>query len=214
LEQILREARTMTEEQIKKKIALAKRTAELTPRELEYVYYLDPEQGYAIRRCQELSKDGRIRIQTDNSEHQQLPDYKIWLPKKCVTNVYISEGSYPGEIFDEPFVTQVLDVSEYSTTRVPEEQFTLKYTAAGTKVTDMTLPESKLAKGGVSYRIPANPDDLDRVVLEARELTRAGVERENSKNTLKIVLLAANVVAIAGLLVILVIRYRRKVIKS
>ncbi len=213
LERILREARTMSEATIKEKVALAKRSAELTPRELRYVYFLDPEIGYAVRRHQELSKDGRLRIQSDCTEHRELAGQEIRVATKCITDVYVAEGSYPGEIFEAPFVSRVLEVLEFNTKPVPDELFTLNYTVPGTNVTDMTLPEAIPGKRGVAYRIPARPEDLDRVIEEARVLAQTSADRRTRGNWFKIVLIAGNIVALAGLLVYLAVRRRPKVAK-
>lgn len=75
---------------------------------------------------------------------------------------------------------------------------------------DNTLPEAKLGKGGVGYTVPANPQDLDRVIAEARKAFHAQREGRRRHNNWKIVLLVGNMVVLVGALVILVIRYRRR----
>jgi hypothetical protein len=215
LERMMRSAHTMTEQQIQEKLALAKKCKELIPREVEYIYYLDPQLCYAVRRFQELATDGRLRVQSDCTEHQKLAGYEIWLARKCRIDYYVADGTYPGEIFDTPFAGDVLEFSEFGTKPVPDEQFTLRYTTPGTSVTDMTLPEAKTAEGGaVSYKVPANPEDLDRVIEEARALTRAEASHRKWQKVVKIVLIVGNAGALAGLVVYLVVRYRRKVAAS
>ena len=181
----------------------------MTPRKLQYVFYLDPQLGYAVRRWQALTEAGQLRSQAECTDHSKIPGHEIWLPRKWRTDNYIS-GNYPGEIFKVPFHTDLMEVSEFDTKRVPEEQFTLNYTVPGTNVMDNTLPEAKLGKGGVAYKIPANRHDLDRVIEEARALTRAKAESGEWRNTLKVVVAVANGVGLAGLLIYLVVRYRRK----
>jgi hypothetical protein len=127
---------------------------------------------------------------------------------------YYIDPNSPGEVFDKPFRTFVMDVSEYSTTRVLDAQFKLNYTTPGTEVTDSTLPEAKLGKGPVSYTVPANLDDLDRVIDEARARTQSSADETRRNVRFKIVLLVVNGVGLAGLLVYLVRRYRRQVTKS
>jgi hypothetical protein len=214
IEKTLRDARTYSEPEIQKKIASIKRANELTSRKLKYVVDLDSDLGYAVRRWQQLSEDGRLRTQSDCTEHEKLPGYEIWLPRKCRTDYYIYEGTFPGEVFDTPLEITLMDVSEFGTKPVADEQFTLKYTIPGTQITDYTLPESKLGSGGVSYRIPANPEDLDSAVEEARELTQAMAGRDKWSNALKMALLVGNVVALGGFLVFFVVRYRRKAAKG
>jgi len=212
LEETLRGS-TYTKEQIQTKLAIARRAKETTPRKLQQVWYLDPELGYAVRRWQQLSEAGQLRIQSDCTEHKKLPGHEIWLPAKCRTDFYIA-GDYPGESFNTPFWIDVMEVSEFGTKPVPDEQFTLKYTIPGSEITDNTLPEAKLGEGPVSYTVPALPQDLDRVIEEARTLNREKAGSAKRRNTFKTVLIVGNTVALAGLLVYLVVRYRRKAARS
>src|SRR5205814_905646 len=110
-------------------------------------------------------------------------------PQKCLIRSYVADGKYPGEVFNTPLITDVLKVSEYATKPVPEELFTLKYTTPGTNVTDKSLPEASGQPGGVTYKIPANPQDLDRVIEEARAMAQASAGRERWRNVIKTVLI-------------------------
>jgi hypothetical protein len=209
IEKFLRAASILSEDAIKEKVKLARRSAELRPRELQYIYYLDPAHGYAVRRFQVLTKDGRLRMESNLTNYTKLSDYDIWLATTSFTDYYTSEGSHPGEIFESPFVTHVIEFSKYSTTPVPDGQFTLNYTSPGTYVTDKTLPEAKaLPSGAVRYRVPANPEDLNRVIEEARK----GDTASSPRLTLKIVLMIGNTIALGALFAYLVIR--RRVAKS
>jgi hypothetical protein len=213
LERVLRNTRIYTAAQIQQKLASAKQRKETTPRRLVYVFYLDPAFGYAVRRWQEMTDDGRLRVQSDCTRHKKLPGYEIWLPGMCRTDSYIS-GNLPGEYFDSPFQTDALEVSEYGTQAVPEKQFSLNYTTPGTDVTDNTLPEAQSGKRGVSYQIPANPEDLDRVVAQARASTLRLAELEKQRYIIKMVLLVVNAVGLVALSAYLVIRHRRRIAKS
>ena len=215
-EDTLRSFGSLSEQEIKGKVALYKRQIEATPRELKYVYYLDPELAYAVRRFQELSKGGQLRVQSDCTEHQELPGHEIWLARNCLTNYYVSESPIPGTVFDSPVQTLVREVSEFGTKPISDEQFTLRsrYTTAGTFITDNRLPENKKNKGSVTYRLPANSADLDRVIEEARGLSATIAGKQNARSVFKIVLLTANIVAPFALLLYFMIRLRRKVIRS
>jgi hypothetical protein len=131
------------EERIKKSLAESRRRKELTPRRLEYVFYLDPELGYALRRSQERTEDGKLRIQCDCTDHEKLPGHEIWLPRTCRREIYVKPS---GELVDAPVVTVLIRVSHFGTDPVPEEQFTLNYTSPGTLVSDN--------RKGVTYRVP------------------------------------------------------------
>jgi hypothetical protein len=206
--------RKTKEEEIQMRVAAARRARETTPRNLVHVFHLDPELGYAVRRWQEFTEDGGIRIQANCSEHQKVPGHEIWLPRESRTDYYVSDGEYPGEIFNTPFRTFVMEVVEFDTKPVPEDQFTLKYTMPGTVVGDNTLPESKLGHGPVSYTVPAKPEDLDLVIAEARAITEARAVGAKRVNWFKIMLISVNIVGLVGLLAYLVVRRRQKVAES
>ncbi|MBI3412138.1 MAG: hypothetical protein HY040_27725 [Planctomycetes bacterium] len=204
-ERRMREAQTMTEREIQEHLARAKKNRELTPRELQYVYFLDPDLGYAVRRFQELTTEGRLLRQSTCSDHRKLPGHEIWLPGKCDTENYAS-GNYPGQIFDSPFWTDVFEVIEYGTTPVPDETFTPKYTVPGTNVTDRTL-----GIGDVQYRIPARAEDLDGVIAQARAEAEAKFSAARREKLFKTAGLVVATGAITALVVFLIKRYRRKV---
>jgi hypothetical protein len=208
LERTLRVAQ-LSEAEIQEKLAITKRRVEFTPQTLEYVYYLDPSFGYCVRRCQVRNTDGQLRLQWDCTGAERLEGHQIWLPRKWVTDFY-SWRNYPGEFFDKPFVSEVQEVQEFSTKPVADERFELKYTEPGTVVGDHTLPESKLGAGEVHYQIPANPEDLDRAIEEARALRRAQAEGATWAKKYKAVSIIVTVLVVAGVLAYLVIRHRRK----
>ena len=215
IEQELRALKTgkQTEEDIKQQVEAVRRVKERTARNLNRVFYLDPEFGYAVRRWEERTEDGRLRIQTNCTEHEKLPEHGIWLPRNCCRECYTFDADDPGGFFKTPYLTHVMKVSEFSTKPVPDEQFTLNYTKPGTKVADATFPESKQGEDSVNYIIPADAKDLDRVIEEARTLARVKANRANQGNWFKIVLIGGNIAALATLVVYLVVRHQRKVAK-
>jgi hypothetical protein len=210
-ERELRKFGRRSEEEIQQEVDRIKRAKKLTPRYLEHVFYLDPEFGYAVSRWEELTEDGRLRTQTNCSKHQKLPKTDIWLPCVCRTDKYTFDDKYPGEIFKTPFLTLVMEIADLDTKAAPDELFILKPVVPGTRVTDRSYPESKLGSLPVTYTVPSKPEDLDRVIMEARELTRVGAEREKRKNSIRIFLIAVSTVL---LLIYLIIRYRRKGVNS
>src|SRR5262249_31851172 len=88
LEQILRSNRATPEDQVQKRLAVVKSSKHLTPRKLEAVIYLDPEYGYAVRRWQDFTEDGRLCRQADSTGHKKLAGHEIWLPSKCRIDSY------------------------------------------------------------------------------------------------------------------------------
>jgi glycosyltransferase involved in cell wall biosynthesis len=116
-----------------------------------------------------------------------------------------------GKVAESPVLTLVQEVSELGTNAVSDEQFTLRsrYTTPGTLIIDNRLPENRVKRSSLTYKLPANPADLDRVIAEARRPSE-----RSSVNVVKIALLTINVVAPVGLLIYFWIRHRRKVASS
>jgi hypothetical protein len=197
------------EEDIKREVAVMKMAKEGTSRNLEYVYYLDSELGYAVRCWQQLTEDGRLRVQANCTDHQKLPGHELWLSRNCRIDYYTFDGNDPDEVFKTPFVTDVMEVSEFGTKPVLDEQFTLNYTKPGTKVADATFPHFQGDKA-INYLIPANPQDLDRVIKEAQEKTRRRTRTDWGMN----LAIIGNALVVAGIIAYLFIRHRRKVAKS
>jgi hypothetical protein len=197
---------------IQEHLAALRRAKETMSHELMYVFYLDPEIGYAVRRWQDLTSEGRLRMQADCTLHETIPGHDVWLARKCHIDYFTFDEEYSGEIFDKPFLTIVVEVSDCDTKAVPDEMFTLNYNVPGARITDATLPESKLGKNAVSYTIPVDLKDLDRTVERARQLTK--VQSERGRNPVASVLIIGNAIAVAGLLAYLIIRRRTKSAKS
>ncbi len=208
LEKNLRGSHSNSEETIQEKLEIVRRLKRLTPKKIENVFFLDPDHSFAVRRWQERTESGLLQHQLDGSNVQQLPGHDLWLPRDIRVDSYVT-GTLPGETFDIPIQTLIVNVSEYNTKAVPDSQFALEYSTPGTLITDHTLPEAKLGQGGVTYRVPVNPDDLGQVITEARESTRLAAERR-SWETMKTILIGVNVLIVILVIVYLVRRYRRK----
>ncbi len=120
------------------------------PKERNYVFYLDPQMRYAVRRTEERYGD-RLLIQTSNSQFEQLKGRNVWLPKKSVTDFY----TWPmiiGTYYDAPILSKDLRVSEWSLNAVPDSEFVLNPVVPRTRVSDETAPG-----GPVVYEAPAVP---------------------------------------------------------
>ena len=200
-----------TEEWIQEHLASVRRAKETTSPELMYVFYLDPQMGYAVRRWQDLTVEGRLRMQADCTAHKRLPEHQIWLPRKCQVDEFTFDSNYSGEIFDKPFQTKVLQVSEFDTKPVPNELFTLDYQLPGAEIADATLPEAKLGKGPVYYTVPVDLKELDRTVEQARKFQDVQSEKSGkwgARNPMSIPLIVGNSLVIVVLLFYLSRRYR------
>lgn len=137
-----------------------------------YRFYLDPKLNFAVRRREELSSDGRLLVQSDGSDFKRDGSSETWLPRHHLVTYY--RWPVNGQAIDsKPLVHITFDVKELNHDPIPLETFQIKYRKAGTYIADATLPEAKaLPSGKVSYRIPANPAQLDAAI-------KAGMRGEN-----------------------------------
>src|SRR5262249_46287403 len=122
--------------------------------------------------------------------------------------------------------TRVVEISAISTKPIPDDQFVLRYTAKGTKVIDRTVPEADLSmklvelpdgrviRMGVSYRIPARQEDLDRVIERAKTVATTKGSRQigamQRRSVTQRVFLVVNVVVVGIVLGFLVRRHYKK----
>lgn len=152
-EKLLRSGKN-TEEFIRQELAVLKQMQEL-PETRVYVFYLDPQMQYAVRRREERYEDGTLLLQVNNNEFEQLQGRKVWLPKKCTLDYYTWPG-ITGTYSKNPILSRVIEVSEFGLNPVPDKQFVLDYKTVGTLIFDRTDPGRML-----NYEIPA-----DEIVLE------------------------------------------------
>ncbi len=168
----------ISEEDIQKRLAASREANKAQPPLRRFDFFLDPERGYAVQRLDILDEAGRLLIRFNCSEHEQLKGRIVWLPRRCRMEEYTCADT-KGQVFASPcFVTQ-FEVSAFDLTPWPYERFELKYTTPGTSVHDKTFPEVK-GDIGVTYEIPANPQQLDEVIAVAREkYEMQGMPRED-----------------------------------
>ena len=117
-------------------MVLAERKVPATKR---LVYYLDPDLNYAVRQSEEWYDPTTLLQRCLCSDFVQLSDRHVWLPRTYQTDYY-SYPTVPGVYFDEPIVSNVIQVSEMSGERVPDSQFSLDYTEPGIQIMDETTP--------------------------------------------------------------------------
>lgn len=164
----LRSSGRNSEQFIKQELDVKRRQVEL-PQERDYVYFLDPERGYAMLLKEERNPDGQILTKLTNSNLERVEGRDVWLPKTSVTDYYTWPGRV-GEYFDEPVISRVVEVQQIDPTPKPEDRFKLVYDEPGTYIWDTTLPG-----GEVRYYIPAGAEELDR----ALESLKATPPRDN-----------------------------------
>jgi len=133
-----------------------------------YTFFLDPEMHYAVRRLEQRYGADTLLQRADCSQFEQIPGRQLWLPRRIETQMY-EWYSLPGTALKDSFLSQIVVVSAYDGSRVPDETFKLDYTAPGTMVVDGTDPAgAKLKNGSISYTIPARLQDLPAVIERAR----------------------------------------------
>jgi hypothetical protein len=172
LETQLRFQPHITEEEVQRRLSLARKLQDRRAPLRGHDFYLDPEHAYAVRRLEIRDEAGKLVTRANCTEHEKLNGRGVWLPRRC----RVEEFTY-GELLDEqtliprafasPLFVYEFKVSSFRLEPWPNDKFQLNYTAPGTEVNDGTFPEVT-TKIGVIYEIPADPERLDRVVDEAR----------------------------------------------
>ncbi|WP_157605182.1 RNA polymerase sigma factor [Schlesneria paludicola] len=172
-----------------------RRTAEILrwqrklPATKRVVYFLDPALNYAVRRREDWYDPHTLLIRCDCSEFEKLSDHPVWLPHRCVSEIHelqtrlfyqwdhsrllAPKRTYQ---FDDSFLTEIVEVTELTTTPFPAEQFVLKYTEPGIYIEDHTLPAGDNRQfGGIGYRTGQTPAET------ALNLARATEQQTNGK---------------------------------
>lgn len=192
------------------------------------VYFLDPALHYAVRRREEWYEPDQLLRRCDCREFQQLSDRPLWLPRRCESEIHEFDRWYElyfdsptrklqtsGELsflFEDSFLSEVIEVSELSGMPAPDEQFVLNYTQPGMSITDDTLPVSeKASKGSVSYVVGKTPEETQQNIATALREERAGPAAALTKAPQSRIafrwILVANV--LAALLIASFLFYRR-----
>ncbi len=218
----------MTEEQIKRYLGTIRQKQAL-PATRVLAFYLDPEIHYAMRRREERYEDGTLLHRTNYEEYEKLEGRKVWLPRRYTVDHY-TYWDIPSIVHESPIFSDVIEVSEFVLKPVPDEQFVLNYTAAGTWISDDTRPGKPL-----HFEIPAvTEEELDWALEAARsvpelelppapptaEHTPGGEESQplapipgalpRGKDRYWLPLIVANVVAMSALAMLAIWKYRRR----
>lgn len=128
-------------------------------------FYLDQESAYALRRHEVKRMDGTLLTRVELSDIQRAGGSDgPWLPMKCQASYY-QYKSLPKTPSKTVIMEENYRVESCSLADIPDSDFTLGYLRPGMIVGDATLPGATKTKSGfISYTVPANPADLDRVI--------------------------------------------------
>jgi hypothetical protein len=127
-------------------------------------YVLDPAKGHAVIRRTEETTSGKRLTNAECSDFVKLEGREVWLPKRIRVDWHTWE-TIPKTIEPKPLITEEFQLLEWKTDPIPPEQFALHYDRPGSLVTDYAVAGAeKFKDGGVNYRIPARPEDLDDVI--------------------------------------------------
>lgn len=141
-------------------------TIEVELGERTYNFSLDPTINYAVVSWEEFVNE-RLTKACISSDFSQIDSRGLWLPKR-ITVRHHNYFREPDKFHDVALFTDAFLVTSFDASPIPESAFVLDYSDPGAYVSDGTLPTAKSRKSGrIDYQIPADPEDLDRVVEEA-----------------------------------------------
>jgi hypothetical protein len=127
-------------------------------------FTLDNEKNYAVRERVERTRSGEPAAKVTCSDFEQVPESGLWMPRQVGIEWHI----WPG-VLDRPLkdvvIRETYAISSLTSEPIPPEQFVLRYDKPGTAVSDGNLPGAEeQASGRISYRVPADPKNLDEVI--------------------------------------------------
>ncbi|MDR1480232.1 MAG: hypothetical protein LBJ00_14950 [Planctomycetaceae bacterium] len=127
--------------------------------------WVDPKYNYAVKRIDIKLPSGELILTAINSDFKKIPGKDMYLPQKTKVDYYFLIDTLCGTS-DGPLYIQEYALIDCSTKKINSAQFNLKNTfqQAGVTVSERTLRDSK---EGLSFIVPANPADLDRVIEAA-----------------------------------------------
>jgi hypothetical protein len=168
-----------------------------------FTFYLLPEYHYAVKQIEVHSQNNELVYKIFNKNFKKLPGKKVYLPNESIiqrhTHITINDIVSSPPLYSENFL-----ITEVSTKKINNKQFNLKnkFSDSGTLITDRALKDTD---EGISYYMPANPADLDRVIEAA--LTGGDFVPTPLPSTMAIVI--KWLLCIAGIAMILYAGYKR-----
>jgi hypothetical protein len=166
-------------------------------------FVLDPEKNYAVRRRTETMRDGRPLVDSECSEWTKVQPRDVWLPRQ-IRVTWNTWATIPGTSTKEPLLIEVFRLSDLKTGPIAANQFVLDYKVPGAMVKDAVVAGAERFvenNGYVDYRIPANPDDLERDI--------ATILGSSAPSRRRIDLILTSNVVIVGV-VVAVLMFRRR----
>jgi len=172
-EEFMRETK-QAEEFIQRELAAIIRMRAL-PATKVFIFYLDPEMQYAVRRLEERYEDGTLLLHVNNEQFQKLEARDLWLPRLCNFDYY-TWPSMAGTVLKERIVSRVIEVAGVALNRVPDSQFVLNYTTPGSVITDRSVPGNP---AGVTFEIlhplheaasAGNKAEVERLLAEGTDV--------------------------------------------
>jgi hypothetical protein len=188
-------------------------TISLVAKDATYLVDLDPSRNYALRRFEERTPAGKLICVADLSDFREVPGKKdFWLPHRCDVQYYQWEGR-PATPTPEPFFVETYVITRCESQPIADRDFVVFYNVPGTNVGDATLPNAeKSFNGQIGYVVPADSQDLDKVVqaaIHGTPLSRTVSHAPRSQpHRLAIIIILSNLLVICVIIVLL--RRRRR----
>jgi len=130
-------------------------------------YWLDPAQGYSVRRRTERKSDGMTVTDVECSDFVKIGRSDLWLPKN-ISVTWHTWDTIPDVVTPTPLIVEDYRLISFDPHEPAASSFVLNYQRPGTAVTDATVSGAeKFPDGSVSYFVPARPADLDQVIATA-----------------------------------------------
>jgi hypothetical protein len=208
----------ITEQEVQKDLAWLRKWTEQPAPQRRYDFYFDPECGYAVRRLETRDDAGRLLTRSDCTEHQQLPDRHIWMPRRCqieeytyntMTKLLHNRETLISDVPGSPFYVYHFQVSAFDVEAWPFDRFELNLTEPGGWIDDGTYPEVT-GRSGIRYRIPADPQQLDDAIAAARAKYQQMEYAKKWSFSWKVFFLALNGVVLSLVVFYLIVRWRKK----
>lgn len=181
---------------------------ELSGKERDYRFFLDPERHHALIRKDELTKKGELAVRIDNATFESVSGRELWLPRSSMIQRFSSKPE-PDIVSSEALYSEHVDVTRITLDRVPVETFSLDYSnVPGTRIVDDTHASGqKVVDGEVSYEVPASASRIERAIdtyVENRQQEQQ--ELAGMKKPGRISFLVLNTVCLGALIFVLIAR--------
>ena len=143
----------------------------LTKDDQEWVFHLDPKKQYAVQTLVHLDKSGQPMRKVENQDFEKVSNPTLWLPRTSKIQFYSWPMDSKQQQFEKAFLTSILNVSSITREHLSDDNFVIDYRhQPGLAVADSRLKGALDAEGGfVTFRVPADPRDLEKAAQAAAE---------------------------------------------